>query len=261
MLENTTEHTASRWLWRRSAAGSTQETSRWDLWKHRRSQGEEGTQNVLLHTWSHCVRDLHLVCLVMISETIWSPIIGHGLEIIFYRARPHILWRSPSQNLAMAYAHGKHDPKAVFLWKNGGCSVGDFWTFKSSGVAEMFGRQAPVHDHNLGRLHEALLGKGIKKKGPRVERGRIGKGSVVLYDPMCFIHISMVVKYQICSAFRHENCILLGSQLVSVDGSMRWPLNSRGVKNKLGRNLPPTHSDPYSLWLIFLICLKWRWRW
>lgn len=85
----------------------------------------------------------------------------------------------------------------------------------------MFGRQAPVHDHNLGRLHEALLGKGIKKKGPRVERGRIGKGSVVLYDPMCFIHISMVVKYQICSAFRHENCILLGSQLVSVDGSMR----------------------------------------
>lgn len=62
----------------------------------------------------------------------------------------------------------------------------------------MFGRQAPVHDHNLGRLHEALLGKGIKKKGPRVERGRIGKGSVVLYDPMCFIHVSMVVKYQIC---------------------------------------------------------------
>ena len=103
-------------------------SSRWDLWKHRRSHGEEGTQNVLLHTWSHCVRDLHLVCLVMISETIWSPIIGHGLEIIFYRARPHILWRSPSQNLAMAYAHGKHDPKVVFLWKNGGCSVGDFWT-------------------------------------------------------------------------------------------------------------------------------------
>ena len=50
----------------------------------------------------------------------------------------------------------------------------------------MFGRQAPVHDHNLGRLHEALLGKGIKKKGPRVERGRIGKGSVVLYDPNVF---------------------------------------------------------------------------
>ena len=251
MLENTTEHTASRWLWRRSAAGSTQETSRWDLWKHRRSQGEEGTQNVLLHTWSHCVRDLHLVCLVMISETIWSPIIGHGLEIIFYRARPHILWRSPSQNLAMAYAHGKHDPKAVFLWKNGGCSVGDFWTFKSSGVAEMFGRQAPVHDHNLGRLHEALLGKGIKKKGPRVERGRIGKGSVVLYDPMCFIHVSMVVKYQICklqtwklhspwfaTCIQHKGTSPWNF-VHSSSGSMRWPLEGRG------------ESSTHAFWPIF----------
>ena len=58
-----------------------------------------------------------------------------------------------------------------FFEKMGGCSVGDFWTFKSSGVAEMFGRQAPVHDHNLGRLHEALLGKGIKKKGGRGWKG------------------------------------------------------------------------------------------
>lgn len=255
MLENTTEHTASRWLWRRSAAGSTQETSRWDLWKHRRSQGEEGTQNVLLHTWSHCVRDLHLVCLVMISETIWSPIIGHGLEIIFYRARPHILWRSPSQNLGMAYAHGKHDPKAVFLWKNGGCSVGDFWTFKSSGVAEMFGRQAPVHDHNLGRLHEALLGKGIKKKG-----GRGWKGVELVREAwfcmiQCVLYISPWWWNIRFASFRHENCILLEATCIQ-HKEQTWNF----VPSSLGR-WDDRYSDPYSIWLIFLICLKWRWRW
>ena len=52
----------------------------------------------------------------------------------------------------------------------------------------MFGRQAPVHDHNLGRLHEALLGKGIKKSG--VERG--GK-LVELVREVCFCMIQCVL--------------------------------------------------------------------
>ena len=54
----------------------------------------------------------------------------------------------------------------------------------------------------------------IKRGWKGVEKCGIGKGSVLLYDPVCVIQVSMVVKYQIYK-LQTLISILLELQLVS----------------------------------------------
>ena len=108
-----------------------------------------------------------------------------------------------------------------------------------------------------GVCMKRCLERVLRKKGRGWKGVELVREAWFCMIPMCFIHISMVVKYQICKLQTWKmhspwfaTCIqhkehLHGILVPSSSGSMRWPLNSRGVL-KIG-----AESSTHAFWPIF----------